>query len=224
MPGTLYLVPTPIGNLEDITLRALHTLQQVDIIAAEDTRHTGLLLSHYQIKKPLISYQEHNEVRRIPEILQYLVDGQNIALVSDAGTPALSDPGFKLIRHLVATNMPVESLPGPSSITVAVAGSGLPTDSFYYGGFLPRTPAKRRRQFARLSQLESTLVFFESPHRLVASLHDAHEELGDRPAVVARELTKLHQEYARGHLSALKERYDSNQPKGEIVLLIHGAN
>jgi 16S rRNA (cytidine1402-2'-O)-methyltransferase len=222
MPGTLYLVPTPIGNLADITLRALTVLREVDVIAAEDTRHTGLLLHHYDIKKPMLSYQEHNELHRIPEILQRLVDGQNVALVSDAGTPALSDPGFKLIRHLVASDMPVESLPGPTSITVAIAGSGLPTDSFYYGGFLPRTSTKKQRLFTELSKLESTLVFFESPHRLATSLQDAQTILGNRQAVVARELTKLHQEYIRGTLSELIEGTNHTPLKGEIVLLISG--
>ena len=224
MPGTLFLVPTPIGNLEDITLRAIAVLQQVDIIAAEDTRHTGLLLQHLHIKKPLLSYQEHNELQRIPEIIARLKDGQNITLVSDAGTPALSDPGYKLIRAAIQSELPVEALPGPSSILVALVGSGLPTDKFYYGGFLPRTASKRQAHFKSLADLPATLIYFESPHRLVSTLTDAHSAFGDRPVVVARELTKIHQEYWRGSLPDAVAVFAKKAVKGEIVLLIRGKN
>jgi 16S rRNA (cytidine1402-2'-O)-methyltransferase len=220
MPGTLFIVPTPIGNLDDITLRAIRILGEVDMIAAEDTRHSGQLLAHLKIKKPFISYQEHNEARRIPEIIQRLAEGQNIALISDAGTPALSDPGFKLVREVMAQQLPIDVLPGASAILVALVGSGLPTDRFYFGGFLPRTSIKRQKAFAELSMLSATLIFFESPHRVAATLADALAALGDRPAVVARELTKLHQQFDAGSLSTLSKKY--TQTKGEIVLVIGG--
>ena len=223
MSGILYIIPTPIGNREDITLRALSILKEVDVIAAEDTRHTGLLLQHYAIKKPFLSYQEHNEAVRIPEIIQRLKDGQNIALVSDAGTPALSDPGFKLIRAAIAADISIESLPGASSILVALVGSGLPTDKFYYAGFLPRTSSKRQSAFTQVLSLPATLVYFESPHRIASSVQDAFKIFGPRSAVIARELTKLHQEFMRftldgSHVAVKKEL------KGEIVLLIAGSN
>ncbi len=223
MSGILYLIPTPIGNREDISLRALSVLKDVDVIAAEDTRHTGLLLQHYAIKKPLLSYQEYNELRRIPEIIQRLSDGQNIALVSDAGTPALSDPGFKLIRAAIADGITIDSLPGASSILVALVGSGLPTDKFYYAGFLPRTSGKRQSSFTQVKSLPATLIYFESPHRIASSVQDAFEVLGPRSAVIARELTKVHQEFLRFTLdqahTAIKKEL-----KGEIVLLIAGSN
>lgn len=222
MSGTLFIVPTPIGNLEDITLRALRVLQEVDIIAAEDTRHSGQLMAHYQIRKPFLSYQEHNEQQRIPEIIARLQEGQNVALVADAGMPALSDPGFKLVRQAVASNCPIDVLPGASSILVGLVGSALPTDKFYFGGFLPRTSNKRKAVFASLAHLPATLIFFESPHRLSASLADAYDVLADRPAAVARELTKLHQQYNYGHLQDMSQAYKGKSIKGEIVLLIGG--
>jgi 16S rRNA (cytidine1402-2'-O)-methyltransferase len=224
MPGTLYLVPTPIGNLDDITLRALKVLAAVDVVAAEDTRHTGQLLHHFQLKKVLVSYQEHNELQRIPELIQRLLDGQSIALVSDAGTPALSDPGFKLIREVIRARLSVESLPGASSILVALTGSGLPTDKFFYGGFLPRTSSKRQSALREVATLIATLVYFESPHRIAATLADAAEVLGDRPVVIARELTKIHQEYWRGSLVEAVPHFAGHPVKGEIVLLLAGAN
>ena len=222
MSGRLFVVATPIGNLEDITLRAIRILGDVDAIAAEDTRHSGQLLANLKTpKKPFISYQEHNEDRRIPEIVQRLTDGQNIALISDAGTPAISDPGFRLIRACVGQGIEVQVIPGASSILAALVGSGLPTDSFYFGGFLPRTPAKRQQLFASLAELPSTLVFFESPHRIGPALQDAKTMFGDRQAVVARELTKVHEQFDRGLLTELSTRYNQSI-KGEIVFLIAG--
>lgn len=220
MSGKLYVVPTPIGNMQDITLRALEVLKQVDTIAAEDTRHSGKLLAHYAIKKPMISYQEHNEAQRIPQLIQLLLDGQNVAQVSDAGTPALSDPGFKLIRQAIAQSIEVDVLPGASSIVVGLVGSGLATDKFYFGGFLPRTSIKRQKAFTELLNLPATLVFFESPHRAIATLLDAFAVLGNRQVVVARELTKLHQSYWRGSLDQVKSGFNTKAIKGEVVLII----
>jgi 16S rRNA (cytidine1402-2'-O)-methyltransferase len=222
MSGTLFIIPTPIGNLDDITLRAIKVLSIVDVIAVEDTRHTGQLLHHLQIKKPMLSYQEHNELQRIPELLQRLTEGQNIALVSDAGTPALSDPGFKLIRAAVAQHIPVDVLPGASAIIVGLVGSGLPTDKFYYGGFLPRTSSKRQTFFREIEQLVATIVVFESPHRVGSALADAETILGNRPVVIARELTKLHQEYWPGSLSDAVALYKNKTIKGEVVIIIGG--
>jgi 16S rRNA (cytidine1402-2'-O)-methyltransferase len=222
MAGTLYLVPTPIGNLEDITLRAVEVLRQVDIVAAEDTRHTGILLHHFELHKPLISYQEHNEQQRIPEIIAKLENGVNIALVSDAGTPAISDPGYKLVRSAIDSGIPVDALPGPSSTIVALVGSGLPSDKFYFAGFPAKTSAKRQKQFEDLANLPATLIFFESPHRLAQTIADAYAVFNNRQAVVARELTKMHQEYKRGLLAELVDFYKQKNIKGEIVLLIEG--
>lgn len=222
MAGKLFVVATPIGNLEDIALRAIRVLGEVDIIAAEDTRHSGQLLANLHIaKKQFISYQEHNEDRRIPEIIQRLIEGQNVAVISDAGTPAVSDPGFRLIRACIAENIQVEVIPGASSILLALVGSGLPTDSFYFGGFLPRTSVKRQKVFEGLAELPSTLIFFESPHRIGSALADAKAALGDRQAVVARELTKIHEQFDRASLSELSTKYNQSM-KGEIVLLIAG--
>ena len=224
MSGKLFVVPTPIGNLQDITLRALEVLKQVHTIAAEDTRHTGKLLAHYEIKKSLLSYQEHNEPQRIPQIMRLLQEGQDVALVSDAGTPALSDPGFKLIRQAVAESVEVDVLPGASSILVGLVGSGLPTDKFYFGGFLPRTSAKRQKALTELLSLGATLIFFESPHRVAAMLSDVLAVFGDRHVVVARELTKLHQDYWRGNLISVESNFKSKNIKGEVVVVIDRAD
>lgn len=224
MAGTLFIVPTPIGNLEDITLRALRVLESVDVIATEDTRHSGRLLAHYHIKKPLVSYQDHNEAQRLPQLLEQLRLGANIALVSDAGTPGVSDPGFKLIRQVAAEGMTVDVLPGASSVIVGLVGSALPTDKFFFGGFLPRTSSKRQATLTAYIQLPASLVFFESPHRVASALGDAHQVFGDRQAVVARELSKIHQEYDRGMLSDLSLKYAKKPTKGEIVLIIAGVN
>lgn len=220
--ATLYIVPTPIGNLEDITLRALRVLREVHLIAAEDTRTTRKLLARYEISTPLTSYHEHNKLTKLDVIFDALERG-DVALVSDAGTPGISDPGFELIQEALAREVPVVSLPGPSAATAALVASGLPTDRFLFVGFLPRKASALRAALHDLAPLRATLVAYESPNRLVATLEAAHAMLGDRPAVVARELTKIHEELRRGSLSALAAFYRDNPPRGEITLLIGGA-
>lgn len=221
MPGTLYLVATPIGNLADITHRALQVLRDVDLIACEDTRHTRKLLQHYGIDTKTISYHEHNEQQRAAELVELLKQGSDVAIVSDAGTPAISDPGFRLVRAAVENEIAIVPLPGPSALISALIAAALPTDQFFFGGFLPARSNVRRARFDELRSVPGTLIFYEAPHRLAASLRDAHEILGEREAVVARELTKLHEEIRRGRLSELAEHYSTvEQPRGEIVLLI----
>lgn len=221
MPGTLYVVPTPIGNLEDITQRALRVLGEVDLIACEDTRHTRKLLNHYSIKTKTISYHEHNERERAAELCAMIEAGKSLALVSDAGTPTISDPGFRLVRLAIQAGVPVVSLPGPSALITALAGSGLPTDEFFFGGFLPARSGARRTRLEELRSIPATLIFYEAPHRIVATLKDAHQILGEREAVIARELTKLHEEIARGRLSELATRFSASESvRGEIVLII----
>jgi 16S rRNA (cytidine1402-2'-O)-methyltransferase len=221
MPGTLYLVATPIGNLADITHRALQVLRDVDLIACEDTRHTRKLLQHYGIDTRTISYHEHNEQQRAAELTELLKQGSDVAVVSDAGTPAISDPGFRLIRAAVDSGIIVVPVPGPSALVSALIAAALPTDQFFFGGFLPARSSARRARFDELRSVPGTLIFYEAPHRLATSLRDAHEVLGEREAVVARELTKLHEEIRRGRLSELAEHYSTvEQPRGEIVLLI----
>lgn len=221
MPGTLYLVATPIGNLADITHRALQVLRDVDLIACEDTRHTHKLLQHYGIDTRTISYHEHNEQQRAAELIERLKQGSDVALVSDAGTPAISDPGFRLVRAAVENEITIVPLPGPSALISALIAAGLPTDQFFFGGFLPARSSARRARFDELRSVPGTLIFYEAPHRLAASLRDALDILGEREAVVARELTKLHEEIRRGRLSEFAEHYSSvEQPRGEIVLLI----
>ena len=221
MPGTLYLVATPIGNLADITHRALQVLREVDLIACEDTRHTRKLLQHYGIDTKTISYHEHNEQQRALELIGLLQQGSNIAVVSDAGTPAISDPGFKLVRTAIAHDVRIVPLPGPSALIAALIAAGLATDEFFFGGFLPARSGARRARFEEVRSVPGTLIFYEAPHRLAASLADAYEVLGEREAVVARELTKLHEELKRGRLSELARHYaNDEQPRGEIVLLI----
>lgn len=221
MPGTLYVVATPIGNLEDITHRALRVLREVDIIACEDTRHTRKLLNHYGIKTKVTSYHDHNERERTVELLQALASGANVAIVSDAGTPSISDPGFRLVSDAGAQGLTVVALPGPTALIAALVASGLPTDEFFFAGFLPARSGERRARLTKLRDLPATLIFYEAPHRIAATLRDAHEILGERRAVVARELTKIHEEIARGRLSELAERFGSEErARGEIVLLI----
>jgi 16S rRNA (cytidine1402-2'-O)-methyltransferase len=221
MPGTLYLVATPIGNLADITHRALQVLNDVDLIACEDTRHTRKLLQHYGIDTKTVSYHEHNEQQRALELIELLKQGSDVAVVSDAGTPAISDPGFRLVRAAIESAVKVVPIPGPSAVISALVAAGLPTDEFFFGGFLPARSTARRARFDELRSVPGTLIFYEAPHRLAASLKDAYEILGEREAVVARELTKLHEEIRRGPLSELSKHYASNeQPRGEIVLLI----
>jgi len=220
MPGTLYLVATPIGNLADITHRALQVLRDVAVIACEDTRHTRKLLQHYGIETKTISYHEHNEQERARELVDSLQKGSDVAVVSDAGTPAISDPGFRLVRAAIESGIAVVPVPGPSALISALIAAGLPTDEFFFGGFLPARASARRARLNELRAVPGTLIFYEAPHRLASSLKDAYEVLGEREAVVARELTKLHEEIRRGRLSELSEHYSSVEPRGEIVLLI----
>lgn len=220
--GTLYLVATPIGNLEDITLRALRILREARLIAAEDTRVTRRLLDRYQIHTPMISYHEHNKLARLDEVLQALALG-DVALVSDAGTPGLNDPGFELVQAALAAGFPVSPVPGPAAPVAALVGSGLPTDRFLYLGYLHRKSSQRRQFLIEVQTLPYTMIFLETPHRLVEALKDLLEVLGDRPAVAAREMTKLHEEFIRGTLSSLLEHFQMHAPRGEFVLVVGGA-
>jgi 16S rRNA (cytidine1402-2'-O)-methyltransferase len=220
MAGTLYLVATPIGNLADITHRALQVLREVAIIACEDTRHTRKLLQHYGIDTKTVSYHEHNEQQRALELIELLKNGSDVAVVTDAGTPAISDPGFRLVRAAIENGITVSPVPGPSALISGLIAAGLPTDEFFFGGFLPARSSARRARLSELRAVPGTLIFYEAPHRLAASLRDAYEVLGEREAVVARELTKLHEEIRRGRLRELAEYYAKVEPRGEIVLLI----
>ncbi len=218
--GCLYLVATPIGNLEDITFRALRVLQEADLVACEDTRRTQKLLNHYKIHKPLVSYHEHNEMTRAPELVIDLERGSRVALVSDAGMPLISDPGHRLVSLCIRHDVPVVPIPGPSALVAALAASGLSSEEFLFAGFLPSRSADRRRTLERLGREDRTLVLYEAPHRLAESLRDAAEILGDRPACIAREVSKLHEEFRRGKLSELAASAARAIPRGEITLLI----
>jgi 16S rRNA (cytidine1402-2'-O)-methyltransferase len=218
--GCLYIVGTPIGNLEDITLRALRILKEVDLIACEDTRHTQKLLNHYKIAKTLLSYHEHNEMTRSPELLIQLEQGAKIALVSDAGMPLISDPGYRLVTLCVRHKIPVVPIPGPSAMLVALAAAGLPNEEFLFVGFLPQRSGERRRMLDHLRIEERTMIFYEAPHRVAESIADAQEILGDRPACIAREVTKLHEEFLRGKLSQLAESLAERPARGEITLIV----
>ena len=220
MLGTLYLVATPIGNLADITHRALQVLKDVDLIACEDTRHTHKLLQHYGITTKTISYHEHNEQQRAAQLIESLQQGSDIAVVSDAGTPSISDPGFRLVRAAIENKIPVVPVPGPSALISALIAAGLPTDEFFFAGFLPPRSNARRARLGELQSVPGTLIFYEAPHRLASTLKDAHEILGEREAVIARELTKVHEEIRRGLLSELSRHYENEEPRGEIVVLI----
>ena len=220
MPGGLYLVATPIGNLGDITLRALATLARADAIYCEDTRHSGTLLGHYAIARPSRPYHEHNAQRERPRILAELAAGKSVALISDAGTPLVSDPGYKLVREALAAGRRVVSLPGPSAALAALTSAGLATDTFLFGGFLPPKQAARRARLARLQEVPATLVLFEAPSRLVDSLEDIAQVLGPRDAAVARELTKLHEELRRGTPAELAQWAAEASPRGEMVVLV----
>lgn len=221
MPGTLYLVATPIGNLADITHRAIQVLKDVDVIACEDTRHTQKLLNHYCINTRTISYHEHNEQQREAQLIELLKQGNNIAVVSDAGTPSISDPGFRLVRAAVENDVEVVPIPGPSALITALIAAGLPTDEFFFAGFLPSKSNARRTRLSEVKSIPGTLIFYEAPHRLPATLKDAYEILGERDAVVARELTKMHEEIRRGRLSELAADYaEKADVRGEIVVLI----
>jgi 16S rRNA (cytidine1402-2'-O)-methyltransferase len=220
--GTLYIVSTPIGNLEDITLRALRILKEVDLIAAEDTRHTGTLLKHFGIRKPLTSYFEGNELKKKEFILSKLEQGDRIALVSDAGTPGISDPGFRLILTAIENQIPVVPIPGPSAVITALSVSGLPTDGFFFKGFLPHKSKKRRDLLKQLEDMKETLIFYESPHRLNETISDILETLGDREIVLTRELTKIYEEILRGKVSEIQNQIKEKKLKGEITLVISG--
>lgn len=223
--GILYLVCTPIGNLEDITLRAVRTLKEADLIAAEDTRHTLRLLNHLQIKKPLISYFEHNKRSRGPVILRALAEGRNVALVSDAGMPGLSDPGADMAAECLEAGFRVEVVPGPSAAVTALAGSGLDMSGFYFGGFFPRQKKERRACLEALAGFPKTMIFYESPRRLLETLRWMEEAWGDRFCCVARELTKIHEEWLRGSLSHVREVLAGREGiRGEITLLVQGAD
>lgn len=219
-PGTLYLVATPIGNREDITLRALRVLRECDAVAAEDTRHTGQLLRHFQIQKPLLSYFRFNEARRSEEILQRLAQGARIALVTDAGTPGISDPGQRVAAAALAAGHRVEPVPGPCALIAGLTASGLPTDEFHFIGFLPHKSGQRRRELERLRHVTCTLVLYESPHRILRLLQELAEIMPDRPTVLARELTKHFEECRRGLPAQLLAHATQHPPKGEIVALI----
>src|ERR1700737_4879507 len=218
--GCLYLVGTPIGNLEDITLRALRILREADQIAAEDPRHTQKLLQHYEIARPLVSYHEHNEMTRAPELVVALEQGAKIALVADAGMPLVSDPGHRLVAMCLRHHIPVVPIPGPSALLAALSASGLPNEEFLFVGFLPSRSGERRRALERLRIENRTIIFYEAPHRVEESISDAREILGDRPACLAREVTKLHEEFRRGKLSELSASLEARPARGEITLLI----
>jgi 16S rRNA (cytidine1402-2'-O)-methyltransferase len=222
--GCLYVVGTPIGNLEDISMRALRILREVDLIACEDTRHTMKLLSHFDIHTTLVSYHEHNEITRAPEIVIDLEQGASVALVSDAGMPAISDPGQRLVSQCLRHGIKVVPIPGPSAFVSALAASGLPSEEFAFIGFLPSRPTERRKKLRALAAEERTLVFYEAPHRVLDSLEDILELLGNRPAVVAREITKLHEEFLHGHLAELVDATRRKAPRGEITLIVGPAD
>jgi 16S rRNA (cytidine1402-2'-O)-methyltransferase len=219
--GTLLIVATPIGNLDDLTSRARQALGAADVVACEDTRRTGRLMSHLGLKRRLVSLHEHNEAKRVPGLLEQLESGMTVALVSDAGTPLVSDPGFLLVREAARRDLRIVAVPGPSAVLTALVVSGFPPQPFTFLGFPPPKSGKRRAFYRRHRALGHTLVFFESPHRLLRSLREAVEELGDRPALVARELTKLHEESIRGSLSEVLARLEERQHlKGEFVVVL----
>ena len=219
--GTLYLVATPIGNLEDISPRALRILRESIHIAAEDTRHTGSLLKHFNINTPLTSYFEHNKLTKLDFVLEKLAQG-DVALVSDAGTPAINDPGYELVQAALASGFDVRPVPGPSAPIAALTVSGLPTDSFLYLGYLPHKAGERRNKLKEVAEQPYTLIFFETPHRITDSLEDIRSTLGDRRICVAREMTKLYEEYWRGDISGALEYFKSKEPRGEFTLVIEG--
>ncbi|MEH1883441.1 16S rRNA (cytidine(1402)-2'-O)-methyltransferase [Nostoc sp.] len=222
-PGTLYVVGTPIGNLEDITFRAVRILQTVDIIAAEDTRHTGKLLQHFQVKTPQVSYHEHNRTSRIPELLEHLVNNKAIALVSDAGMPGISDPGYELVKACIEAGISVVPIPGASAAITALSASGLPTNRFVFEGFLPAKTQQRQEHLESLQTESRTLIFYESPHRLRDTLQDLAEVWGsDRQIVLGRELTKLYEEFWRGTIAEAIAHYSQREPQGEYTLVVAG--
>ncbi len=222
--GMLYLVATPIGNLEDITLRAIKVLNKVDIIAAEDTRQTLKLLNHLEIKKPLVSYYEHNKVSKGNYLIEQLLEGKEIALVSDAGTPAISDPGEDLVKLAIENNIQITSVPGPVAAIAGIIASGLKCGRFVFEGFLPMNKKERKHRLSQLKEEFRTMVFYEAPHKLKYTLNDLYETLGDRRIVLARELTKKFEEYLRFSLKEAIDFYEKNAPKGEFVVMVEGVN
>lgn len=223
MKGTLYLVATPIGHLGDITRRAVETLEGVDVVACEDTRVTGRLLSHLGIKRPLVRLDDHTERRLAPQLCQRVEAGESVALVSDAGTPGISDPGYALIQHALSLHLDVIPVPGPSAVLAALCASGLPTHAFRFEGYLPVKSGPRRRRLEALAQDDATQIFFVPPHKLLRWLPDLRDVLGDRQACLAREITKKFEEFQRGRLSELEQAYHNREPRGEMVLLVAGA-
>lgn len=221
--GTLYLVPTPIGNLEDMTYRAVRVLQEVHTIAAEDTRHSGLLLKHFDIKKPLVSYHEHNKEAKAAPLMEILLSGHDVAVISDAGMPAISDPGADLVAAAIAAEIPVVPLPGPNAALTALIASGLDTREFTFLGFLPKKSSHRKELLERVATYQGTLLFYEAPHRLQASLQELYKYLGNRPIVVGRELTKKFETFVRTDLERLQKADDFVTIKGEFVLVVGGA-
>lgn len=218
----LYLVATPIGNLEDITLRALRILKEVDLIACEDTRHTKRLLDHFGVTTPTISYHEHNETTRAVELVERLRKGDSIALVTDAGTPGISDPAYRIVQAAIEHGVTVTPVPGPTALAAGLIASGLPTDAFYFAGFLPPKKTARRTLLTELKSQRATLIFYEAPHRLTETLRELDELYGERPVTVARELTKLHEQFHRGTPRELLTYFETNPPRGEITLVIAG--
>lgn len=222
-PGTLYVVATPLGNLEDITLRALRILKEVALVACEDTRRTRGLLTHFGIHAEVTSYFEHNKLRKGARLLETLMAGRSIALVTDAGTPGISDPGFQLVRQAREAGVPVVPVPGPSAVVAALSASGVPADRFVFDGFLPVKPGRRRHRLEALRDLEMTVVCYESPHRILATLEAIAAVFGERPIVVARELTKQFEEIVRGSAAAVRERLGSGTARGEFTVIIPSA-
>ncbi len=217
--GILYIVATPIGNLEDISFRAIRILKESSLIAAEDTRQTKKLLNHYNISTSTLSYYEHNRFTRIPQIVNHLNTGKDVAVVTDAGTPGISDPAYKLIRAAIETNARVVAIPGPSASITALVASGLPTDRFIFEGFLPHKKG-RKGKLERLASIDATIIIYESPKRIQRTLKDILEYIGNRPAVIGRELTKMHEELIRGKVSELLSYFNRNTPRGEFVIMI----
>ena len=221
--GTLYLIPTPIGNLEDMTYRAVRTLQEVDVVAAEDTRHTGVLLQHFNISKPMISYHEHNKVEKGAELIQRLLDGQSIGLVSDAGMPAISDPGEDLVTEAIEAGIPIVPLPGANAGLTALIASGRNTKEFHFIGFLPKRKQNAKDVLSRIATYEGTLIFYEAPHRIEETIQSLYEGLGNRPITVGRELTKKFETFTRTTLLELRNDFNQIVEKGEFVLLVGGS-
>jgi len=220
----LYLIGSPIGNLSDITVRALDTLKEVEIIAAEDTRRSSILLKRFEISKPLVSFHEHNEARRTAELIERMRSGERVALLTDAGMPSISDPGYRIVRACIEHGIPIEVIPGASAVLTALVGSGLATDRFYFGGFLPVKSGKREKELSAALAREVTSIYFESPHRIVRSLEAIRNADATRGVCVARELTKQFEEYRRGDVAEVLAYYEDHPPKGEITLLISGSD